>query len=287
MHFRAHPVRLSVAGLVILLAGCSGHSRYSMSHDQTPTNPPKLEWIEDAHPQIEPLSAGGNSDYKVDGKRYHVWRGIKSYEQVGYASWYGMKFHGHRTSNGEIYDMYSMSAAHKNLPLPSYVRVTNLANKRSVIVRVNDRGPFHSDRIIDLSYAAAYKLDMLGNGTAQVRVTLLSPKKPNDEAHTTAVAETDPKQPKSVEAPAKSPTAAVPEKQIYVQLLALKDATNAKQRQQSLIEQGYPAVIFKSGNWTRLRVGPYANRQLAEQAKEKMRSQYENAFLVTEKPPQD
>ncbi len=97
----------------------------------------------------------------------------KGYKVEGLASWYGAKFHGHLTSNGETYDMYSMSAAHKTLPLPSYVRVTNLANNKSVVVRVNDRGPFHPDRVIDLSYAAAYRLDMLKTGTAKVRLEVL------------------------------------------------------------------------------------------------------------------
>jgi len=97
-----------------------------------------------------------------------------NFEQTGIASWYGRKFHGHLTSNGELYDMYAMSAAHKNLPLPTYLKVTNLANNKSVIVRVNDRGPFHQNRIIDLSYSAAYKLNMLKTGTAKVKITAIT-----------------------------------------------------------------------------------------------------------------
>ena len=127
--------------------------------------------LKDAVPRKEPKSKGGNkSPYKVFGKRYYVMPSAKGYREQGLASWYGIKFHGHKTSNGETYDMYQMSAAHKSLPLPSYVRVTNLANNRSVIVRVNDRGPFHGDRLIDLSFAAATKLDFIDSGTARVNI---------------------------------------------------------------------------------------------------------------------
>jgi len=110
------------------------------------------------------------------GKSYHVMSSSQGYRETGTASWYGKKFHGHKTSNGEIYDMYGMSAAHKSLPLPTYLRVTNLANGRQVIVRVNDRGPFHGKRLIDLSYAAASKLDFLKYGTAKVRLEAIDPK---------------------------------------------------------------------------------------------------------------
>ncbi len=121
------------------------------------------------------MSRIGNPDqYEVWGKTYRVSKGLTQYSQVGVASWYGQKFHGHATSNGEIFDVYAFSAAHKSLPLPSYVRVTNLANQKSLVVRVNDRGPFHEDRLIDLSYAAAVRLDFEKSGTAQVKVELLA-----------------------------------------------------------------------------------------------------------------
>jgi rare lipoprotein A len=125
----------------------------------------------DAIPRIEPRARSGNPPfYKVFGKRYYVLSSSVGYRERGVASWYGPGFHKVRTSIGELYDMYGMSAAHKTLPLPAYVRVTNLQNGRSVVVRVNDRGPFVGNRIIDLSYSAAAKLDMLRNGTAMVEV---------------------------------------------------------------------------------------------------------------------
>jgi rare lipoprotein A len=137
--------------------------------------------VRDAIPKVEPLSRGGNrSSYEVLGKTYSVMRDSKGYKETGGASWYGKKFHGYLTANGEKYDMYGMSAAHKSLPIPTYVSVRNLANNKSVIVRVNDRGPFHKGRVIDLSYAAASKLDMLDNGTAQVEVVAIDARNWNE-----------------------------------------------------------------------------------------------------------
>ncbi len=142
-----------------------------MSGDAYPEEPPDVSRVPDAVPRHEPHSRGGNrSSYEVWGKTYHVLPDASGYAKQGTASWYGEKFHGYATSNGEIYDMYKMSAAHRSLPLPTFARVTSLDNGRSVIVRVNDRGPFHSDREIDLSYAAAARLDILDNGTGRVRV---------------------------------------------------------------------------------------------------------------------
>ena len=159
--------------LFSLLSACSS-GRYQQKHDSTPTRLPSQAELKDALPRAEPHSRGGNKNYQVFGKPYKVMNSAYGFEQSGTASWYGKKFHGHLTSNGEIYDMYTMSAAHKNLPLPTYLKVTNTANNKSVIVRVNDRGPFHQSRIIDLSYSAAYKLDMLKTGTAQVKITAIT-----------------------------------------------------------------------------------------------------------------
>ncbi len=159
--------------LIFLLSACSA-GRYQQKHDSTPTRLPSQAELKDALARAEPHSRGGNKDYQVFGKPYKVLATAQGFEQTGTASWYGKKFHGHLTSNGEIYDMYTMSAAHKSLPLPTYLKVTNTANNKSVIVRVNDRGPFHQSRIIDLSYSAAYKLDMLKTGTAQVKITAIT-----------------------------------------------------------------------------------------------------------------
>lgn len=149
--------------------------RYSMQHDKAPESPPDVSKVPDAVPRYEPHSRGGNrSPYEVFGQTYTVLPSAEGYQEKGIASWYGLKFHGHLTSNGEVYDMYEMTAAHKSLPLPTFARVTNLDNGRSVIVRINDRGPFHNDRLIDLSYAAAYRLGILQQGTGRVEVTAIT-----------------------------------------------------------------------------------------------------------------
>ncbi|MCW4151089.1 septal ring lytic transglycosylase RlpA family protein [Halomonas sp. 18H] len=189
--------RWSVVCVGLLLAGCASDGgqqsppaeqegqaaaegtaggRYAMSSDAYPEQPPDVSQVPDAVPRPEPKSRAGNkSRYEVWGKTYRVLSDASGYERTGTASWYGKKFHGYATSNGEIYDMYKMSAAHRHLPLPTFARVTNLDNGRSVIVRVNDRGPFHSEREIDLSYAAASRLDMVDHGTGRVRVEAIDP----------------------------------------------------------------------------------------------------------------
>ncbi|MCA1766644.1 MAG: septal ring lytic transglycosylase RlpA family protein [Idiomarina sp.] len=161
---------------VSFLSACSSSptGRYSQHTDSAPTRLPNESELRNAVPVQESISPQGNRDYRVLGNDYEVMESAEDYVEEGYASWYGNKFHGHLTSNGEYYDMYSMSAAHTRLPLPTYVKVTNLRNDHSVIVRVNDRGPFHPQRIIDLSFAAAYKLDMLDSGTAPVRVEAIN-----------------------------------------------------------------------------------------------------------------
>ncbi len=138
--------------------------------------PPGLENQPDPVPRIEPKSTRGNPEtYRVFGKTYRTMKSAEGYYATGLASWYGRKFHGRSTSSGEPYDMLKLTAAHRALPLPTYVRVTNLDNGRSTLVRVNDRGPFHSDRIIDLSFAAAYKLGFADRGTARVRLEVWTP----------------------------------------------------------------------------------------------------------------
>jgi rare lipoprotein A len=148
--------------------------------DTVPADIPDVDAIPDPTPRSEPRSRYGNRSYSVLGKRYQVLDSAEGYDEVGMASFYGNKFHGRRTSNLEVYDMYAMTAAHKTLPLPSYARVTNLDNGRSIVVRVNDRGPFHAGRIIDLSYAAAVKLGYRDKGTARVEVKGLAG--PGDDA---------------------------------------------------------------------------------------------------------
>lgn len=153
----------------------SGGGRYSILQDHAPSGDIKVDHLPDLIPKYEAKSRGGNkSPYTVWGKKYYVMNSAEGYKAEGTASWYGQKFHGHKTSNGETYDMYAFSAAHKSLPLPTFLKVTNLANQRSVIVRVNDRGPFHGDRLIDLSYAAAARLGYHKKGLARVRVEAIT-----------------------------------------------------------------------------------------------------------------
>jgi rare lipoprotein A len=166
------------------LAGCfttSSQKAGPVANTEPPPAPPPLvpQAVPDAIPRVEPRSRYGNPPfYDVFGKRYYVLSSSVAYVERGVASWYGPGFHKVRTSTGEIYDMYGMTAAHKTLPLPAYVRVTNLQNGRSIVVRVNDRGPFVGNRIIDLSYTAASRLDMLRNGTAMVEVRAIDPTQP-------------------------------------------------------------------------------------------------------------
>ncbi len=163
-------VTLLAMTLFIPLSSCTHEVK-----DGPPKKSINLTRVQNAKPKKEPLSRYGNpKKYTVFGKTYYPQKKIESYTKVGTASWYGTKFDGQRTSSGEVYDMLKMTAAHKTLPLPTYLKVTNLENKKEIIVKVNDRGPFKDDRILDLSYAAAYKLDMLRKGTAHVKVEAIN-----------------------------------------------------------------------------------------------------------------
>jgi rare lipoprotein A len=187
--------------------------------------PTDIAAIPDATPHLEPRSAHGNPPfYKVLGKRYVVLASSDGYLERGVASWYGPTFHGVSTSSGERYDMYAMTAAHKTLPLPTYARVTNLKNGRSIVVRINDRGPFVSNRLIDLSYTAAAKLDMLREGTTLVEVRALTVQEPDNLTRT---AETPP--------PA-----------LYVQAGAFADEHNAQRVLDRLHAGGLPSAFILS-----------------------------------------
>ncbi|MCZ6619467.1 MAG: septal ring lytic transglycosylase RlpA family protein [Gammaproteobacteria bacterium] len=158
--------------LLVLLTACRSGSVYVEPADGPPLHtPPDIAHLPDPIPRREPKSKRGNPPtYTVSGRTYHVLDSAVGYRATGNASWYGKKFHGRLTSSGEPFDMFKLTAAHTTLPIPTYLKVTNLDNGRSTVVRVNDRGPFHDDRIIDLSYAAAVKLDFASDGTARVRV---------------------------------------------------------------------------------------------------------------------
>jgi rare lipoprotein A len=165
----------------VILAGCSTAPVIEES-DGLRHEPPKsmdLASIPDAVPQLEPISRYGNPErYRVFGQEYTTLKDFRGYQARGVASWYGSKFHGQRTSSGETYDMFAMTAAHKTLPIPCYARITNLRNGRSVVVKINDRGPFHDDRLIDLSYTAAWKLGIIDQGTGLVEVETIVPAPP-------------------------------------------------------------------------------------------------------------
>lgn len=162
--------------LLLLLAGCSTTTYRTPPLPPLPPPAGDIAAIPEPVPKAEPRSARGNpAFYTVLGRRYFVLETAAGYVERGVASWYGPGFHASSTSNGEKYDMYALTAAHKTLPLPAYVQVTNLRNGRSIVVRVNDRGPFKDGRIIDLSYTAASRLDMLKDGTTFVEVRALTP----------------------------------------------------------------------------------------------------------------
>ena len=221
------------------------------------TPPPEVQAVPDAVPRLEPRSPYGNPPfYEVFGKRYYVLPSSVDYVEIGVASWYGPGFHEISTSTHEPYDMYGMTAAHKTLPLPAYVRVTNLQNGRSVVVRVNDRGPFVGNRIIDLSYTAAAKLDMLRNGTAMVEVRSVAPANPAGEpamppAAASIPANTDP-----------SPTAAEARgAALFVQAGAFADPANADRLAMKLRGGGYGKVFVRDDviagrKYYRVRIGP-------------------------------
>jgi len=200
--------------LVGLLSGCAS----SGTKDLASGDFPDPSSIPDAVPKVEPKSKYGNPEsYVVFGKRYHTKSSSHGYVAKGVASWYGPNFHGRKTSSGEPYDMYAMTAAHKTLPLPTYARVTNVRNGRSAVVKINDRGPFHGNRIIDLSYSAARKLGVVAKGTAMVEVKAIDPRQPEPKtrndlfafADTSSVGET-PASMKRTETPRARPATARP-----------------------------------------------------------------------------
>ncbi|MCG9697423.1 septal ring lytic transglycosylase RlpA family protein [Shewanella sp. Isolate11] len=256
--------RAVILSLSLVLAACSSQSgRYKISDDVAPSNAPDVTKVEDAHPKFEPYSRGGNpKTYTVLGKSYQVMPSGKGFKQSGVASWYGAKFHGHLTSNGETYDMYSMSAAHKTLPLPSYVKVTNVDNNKSVVVRVNDRGPFHDNRIIDLSYAAAHKLDMLKTGTANVNIEVIY-----------------------IENPESLALAQLQDTSLYyIQVVALSDKARIDQLAKQLATQYQVNTrIQQSGSLYKLQLGPLGRQQLADKLHQQLQqSGYPNSYRVTE-----
>jgi len=248
----ARVLTLTLSGC-LTLTGCT-FTRY---HDSGPRTEVNVARIPNAVPRVEPLSTNGNpASYTVLGHTYHVMHSSKGYVERGIASWYGTKFHGRTTSNGEIYSMYKMTAAHKTLPIPSYVQVTNLENGRKVIVRVNDRGPFHPNRIIDLSYVAAKKLGIASNGTGLVEVRSIDPRHWRPE----------PSSPTPVKARYRVP--ATPENTLFIQAGAFASRYNAEQLKKKLDvllpKQKIQMAYLASDKLYRVRIGPLPDVDAAD-----------------------
>jgi rare lipoprotein A len=267
--------------------------------DGPPTNPPPdLLQVPDAEPRIEPIRSGGpNKPYEVLGQQYVPITVDQPFRQRGLASWYGRKFHGKRTATGEPYDMYAMTAAHPTLPLPSYLRVRNLANGREVIVRVNDRGPFHSERILDLSYTAALKLDLL-RGVRMVEIERIT----GDEIRsglwrrgaTPAVASVPaapPADTPSPETPVATPAEAAPAaaspRGFWVQLGAFQQRDGALGFQQRVAQEldwlAPLLAIVQDRSLHRLQAGPYASRSEAGGAAERIRAALKLVPVIVER----
>jgi rare lipoprotein A len=242
---------LLAGALCLSLAGCFSPAPRPSPTEAAPVaeTPPPPETVPEVVPHAEPRSRSGNPPfYAVYGKRYYVLSSSVGYVERGVASWYGPGFHKVRTSTGETYDMYGMTAAHKTLPLPAYVSVTNLQNGRSIVVRVNDRGPFVGNRIIDLSYTAASKLDMLRNGTAMVEVRSIDPPTPALTAAT---------------ATESAPPSAAPiaNTALFVQAGAFSDPANAERLAEKLRGGSYGKVFVRDNEIAgrrmyRVRIGP-------------------------------
>ncbi len=270
---------LLVGGLIVQLTACSWIG--GGTEDGPPdhyVSTARIMAIPDAVPRRETIVASSLRTYRIGYHWYKPMRSAKGYVERGLASWYGRKFHHHKTSIGEVYDMYAMTAAHKTLPLPSYVKVTNLDNGRTVVLRVNDRGPFHSNRIIDLSYAAAVKLGMIGKGTAAVEVRTID-------------LLTKPSYPKSSPRlrPATQPSVTRSKLRNYIQVGAFPKRTDAMRLARQLDRLGYAPVLFsryvvKNTVWYRLRIGPLHSESSAMKLMDDLHARgFAQAILVRDR----
>jgi len=248
-------------------------------------NPPaNLDAIPDAVPRLEPLNRFANRPYTVLGKDYVPATSLRPYKERGVASWYGRKFHGQKTSNGETYDMYAMTAAHPTLPLPSYARVTNVATGRSVVVRVNDRGPFLHDRIIDLSYAAANRIGTAAKGSGEVIVEAIIP----GEGTVVAASPLPPVVAAAALRPVEPPQAAAVSVEtsggFSVQLGAFQNNVNAQNFlahvQGQLATAQVEPKVREAGGLYRVYVGPYPDRDEAKRVADRLTSAFGFATAV-------
>ena len=271
-------MRLPLLAGSLLLGACGS----LVTHDSAPTRYVDHTRVANAVPKVEPRSKYGNPDsYVVRGKQYTVRKTAVGFSQRGIASWYGTKFHGHRTSSGEPYNMYAMTAAHKTLPIPSYVEVTNLDNRRKIVVRVNDRGPFHDGRIIDLSYVAAKKLGITATGTGQVEIRAIDPRP--QQATATPVARPAAAAvatPMAVNHhPGQSKTQSPG--QLYLQVGAFTDHNNASQLLNRLVAATMENVLINrkaegKANIYRVRIGPLNSEADAQQLQTQLGPQFDS-----------
>ncbi len=263
------PFYLSLTFLVMMcLSSCSHH----VSQDGPPDFYVDETKIPNAMPKPEPLAKYGNmNSYVVFGKRYYTLRSSKHYEAVGVASWYGTKFHARNTSSGERYNMLGMTAAHKTLPLPTYVEVTNLRNDHSIIVKVNDRGPFQSNRLIDLSYVAAKKLGMLGHGTALVKIRAIDPY--SFGRQTGFLFASRLKKSPHVQTPT---PIVLSSSSLYLQVGAFRNKSHAEHLQQRLVALlATPVKIKKpsaNGKLYRVQIGPLKDNMTANKVRSRLKA---------------
>jgi rare lipoprotein A len=268
--------RFLLVVVTALAAGCASAPRGGYYQDDGPHRRPEVDVskVPDAVPRNEPHNERNNRPYNVFGVSYRPLKTSKGYRERGVASWYGKKFHGQRTANGETYDMYAMTAAHKTLPLPSYLRVRNLNNGKSVIVRVNDRGPFRENRIVDLSYAAAAKLGIIGTGTGIVEVEALSGDEP--------VAQVTARAPE----PEPLPQASVP--RLYLQVGAFTSRDNAENLKLRLTGAELKSVHIQNTDLDatplyRVRIGPLDSVDESDRLAERIVAQgLPNPIVVVE-----
>lgn len=238
-------------------------------------------------PRLEPIVQGTTKPYIVNGEIISPMSGITTpFTQTGYASWYGKKFHGRKTASGEIYDMFKLSAAHRTLPIPSYVRVTNISNGKTLMVRVNDRGPFGRDRIIDLSYAAAKQLDIVRQGSAQVAIALIDPSQTSETSSGAGLQSSHKEMTRSLPVTVNMPRPlkSLESNGIYVQVGAFGQEENADRLQQrifgimpekqTLLNKVYNGKVFQ------IVLGPYPDHALAAQAATQMRDQLQLPALI-------
>lgn len=266
--FRTYCNSIAVGLFVFCLLQLSGCSFFSTPSPKGGDGPPDIDIdtskVSDATPRTEPYHPYGTKNYVVGGKRYRVLKSSKGYVKKGYASWYGSKFHGNHTSTQERYNLYGMTAASTELPLPSYVQVTNLRNGKQVVVRVNDRGPFHPKRILDLSYAAAKKLDFIDSGVAPVKVVAIDPKTWGKNKS------------ENVVVTANNKTEAV-----YLQVGAFSNLNNAKQLTTEIAKfTNKPTYINHNASLYKVQIGPITCATQREQLKQLLEKKGFNKITV-------